>query len=74
MTESPHGTPSLPDTSPAAADPGESVEPAGGFGEDVDPDVITGDTEVDDTGEASRDITDAVRDRPDPPFRTPDAD
>ena len=73
MTDSPHGVPRRPDTSPAAADPGESVAPAAGFGEDVDPDVITDDTAVDGPDEASADITDAVRHRPDPPFRTPDA-
>ena len=70
MTESPHGQPSLPDTSPAAADPGEGLEPAAGFGEDVDPDVLP---DADELPGSSADIGDAVRDRPDPPFRTPDA-
>jgi len=68
MTESAHGRPRLPDTSPAAADPGEGIEPTAGFGEDVDPDVLP----AAEDDEASTDITDAVRDRPDPPFRTPD--
>ena len=68
MTQSPHGPPSVPDTAPAAAAPGGDLEPADGAGEHVDPDVLPDDDGAD---EAS-DITDAVRDRPEPPFRTPD--
>ena len=68
MTESPHVQPSSPDSSPAAADPGEGVEPTAGFGEEVDPDVLPSEER-----DGTDDVTEAVRERPDPPFRTPDA-
>ena len=71
MTESPPVQPGSPDSSPAAADPGEGVEPTAGFGEEVDPDVLPPE-ERDDTDDSGGDVTEAVRERPDPPFRTPD--
>ncbi|PVY96024.1 hypothetical protein [Actinomycetospora cinnamomea] len=74
MTEQPSSLPSDPTpTAPPAADPGEQApDPAEGFGEHpTDVDVPPSD----EPGlEGDRNLTDAVHERPDPPFRTPAPD